>query len=65
MNTTIVAKSYIYKDRIEISSPGGLASGISENQYLNGNISILRNPIIAAIPNIMDTVHLRTGFRIC
>ena len=40
---------YMFKDRIEISSPGGLPSGIGENEYLNGNVSILRNPIIGNI----------------
>lgn len=39
----------MYKDRIEINSPGGLPLGISKDEYLNGNISILRNPIIAGV----------------
>ncbi len=39
----------MYKDRVEIMSPGGLPKGISKNEYLNGNISILRNPIIAGV----------------
>lgn len=39
----------MYKDRIEINSPGGLPTGISKDEYLNGNISILRNPIIAGV----------------
>ena len=39
----------MYKDKIEISSPGGLPSGISEKEYLNGQISQLRNPILANI----------------
>ena len=46
-------KSYIqismYEDRIEVNSPGGLPDGISKEEYLNGNISILRNPIIAGV----------------
>ncbi|NLC66462.1 MAG: hypothetical protein GX752_05940 [Clostridium sp.] len=37
----------MYKDRIEINSPGGLLAGISKDEYLNCNVSILRNPIIA------------------
>lgn len=32
-----------------ISSPGGLPAGISEEEYLNGQISILRNPIIGNV----------------
>lgn len=39
----------MYADRIEISSPGGLPAGISEEEYLNGQISILRNPIIGNV----------------
>ena len=39
----------MYKDRIEINSPGGLPLGISKNEYLNANTSILRNPIIAGV----------------
>ena len=42
-------KVSMYADRIEISSPGGLPAGISEEEYLNGQISILRNPIIGNI----------------
>lgn len=39
----------MYEDRIEINSPGGLPTGISKEEYLYGNISVLRNPIIAGI----------------
>ncbi len=39
----------MYRDRIEIISPGGLPAGISEDDYLNRNISLLRNPIIAGV----------------
>ena len=39
----------MYKDRIEINSPGGLPAGISKDEYLYGNVSILRNPIIAGV----------------
>ena len=37
------------KDRISITSPGGLLSSISKEEYLNGQVSKLRNPIIAHI----------------
>ena len=36
----------MHPDRIEVSSPGGLPGGISEQEYLSGNISSLRNPVI-------------------
>lgn len=39
----------MYEDRIEIYSPGGLPKGISIDEYLYGNISVLRNPIIAGL----------------
>ena len=39
----------MFKDRIEITSPGGLPNDMTEEYYLNGQISSLRNPIIANI----------------
>lgn len=37
------------EDKIEIISPGGLPLGISKEEYLNGQISLLRNPILAGV----------------
>lgn len=39
----------MFDDRIEIYSPGGLLSSSDEQEYLNGYISCLRNPIIANV----------------
>lgn len=39
----------MYEDRIEINSPGGLPEGISKEEYLYGNISVLRNPIVSGV----------------
>ena len=39
----------MYPDRIEVVSPGGLPSGLNEEEYKSGGISILRNPILANI----------------
>lgn len=39
----------MFTDRIEISSPGGLPEGMSEEEYLNGQVSLLRNPIIGNV----------------
>lgn len=39
----------MFADRIEITSPGGLPSGLSENEYLNGCISVMRNPVIGNV----------------
>ena len=45
----------MFDDRIEISSPGGLPTGISEEEYLKGNVSILRNPILG---NVFYRLHV-------
>ena len=42
-------KISMYPDKIEISSPGGLPAGLSEDEYLNGQTSLLRNPIIGNV----------------
>lgn len=39
----------MFEDRIEIVSVGGLPGGIGQEEYLNGGISILRNPILASV----------------
>lgn len=39
----------MFEDRIEISSPGGLPAGIGREEYLNGQISVLRNPILGNV----------------
>lgn len=40
---------FMYKDRIEISSPGGLVPNLSKEEYLRGGISIPRNRILAEV----------------
>ncbi len=39
----------MFNDKIEISSPGGVPSGISVDEYLCGMISLRHNPIISNI----------------
>ena len=39
----------MYEDSVEITSPGGLPSGISKNEYIDGQISLLRNPILGNV----------------
>ena len=39
----------MFPDRIEIRSPGGLPAGLSKEDYLNNQISLLRNPILGNI----------------
>ena len=48
-------KVSMFDDRIEIISPGGLPSGIAEDEYLSGKLSILRNRNLA-------NVFYRLGF---
>ena len=44
----------MYPDKTEIVSPGGLPTGITKDEYLNGYISNLRNPIIG---NVFFRLH--------
>lgn len=39
----------MFLDKVIITSPGGLPSGISKEEYLDGQVSKLRNPMIANI----------------
>lgn len=45
----------MFEDRIEITSPGGLPSGMTEDEYLKGSVSVLRNPILG---NIFYRLHI-------
>lgn len=45
----------MFDDRVEITWPGGLLAGLSEEEYLKGNFSVLRNPILG---NIFYRLHL-------
>ena len=45
----------MFDDKIEVISPGGLPSGITEEEYLSGKLSILRNRNLA-------NVFYRLGF---
>ena len=44
----------MFPDRIEIKSPGGLPKGITADEYLNGDISCLRNPVLG---NVFFRMH--------
>ncbi|NLP48609.1 MAG: AAA family ATPase [Clostridiales bacterium] len=47
----------MYEDRLEITSPGGLPAGMKQDEYLFGNISILRNPIVASVFHRLDIIE--------
>ena len=40
---------FMFEDRIEVYSPGGLPEELSKEEYLAGNFSKLRNPIISNV----------------
>lgn len=45
------------EEGIRIISPGSLTQGISEEEYINGNLSLMRNPIIANIFFRLDIIE--------
>lgn len=54
----------MFNDYVEVISPGGLPTGISKNEYVDGRVSILRNPIIANVFNRLNYVEtFGTGIR--
>jgi ATP-dependent DNA helicase RecG len=48
-------RMYFFPDRAEVVSPGGLPRDISREQYLQGQFSSLRNPILS---NVFFRLHL-------
>lgn len=54
----------IFDDRVEIISPGGLPIGITEEEYIDGRVSIPRNKIITDIFLRLGIIErLATGIR--
>lgn len=54
----------MFKNKIEISSPGGLPFGVKKEEYLHGTLSVLKNPIIGNLffrLGLLET--LGTGIR--
>lgn len=39
----------MHPDRIEVASPGGLPRGLNREEYLEGRISTLRNPVLGGV----------------
>lgn len=48
-DTAAYVRISMFEDKIEITSPGGLPPELSEKEYLEGQISILRNPILGNV----------------
>ena len=51
-------KVSMFDDRIEIISPGGLPSGITEDEYLSGKLSVLRNRNLANVFYRLEFVEI-------
>ena len=49
----------MYDSKVVISSPGGLTEGITEEEYLSGDVSVLRNPLVA---NVFFRLNLIENF---
>ena len=49
----------MFEDRVEIVSPGALPRGITEREYISGQASILRNPILG---NVFFRLHIIERF---
>lgn len=49
----------MYEDRIEVFTPGGLPEEITPDEYLHGQLSVLRNPVIA---NVFFRLNLIESF---
>lgn len=57
-------KIEMHPDKIIISSPGGLMSGMSKNDYVSGRYSCLRNPLIANVFRRLNIIEaFATGIK--
>ena len=55
---------FMFDDRVEIFSPGGLPQGMTSEAFLSGNYSTLRNPIISNVFFRLKIVEIfGTGIR--
>lgn len=58
------AKIEMYQDKIIISSPGGLDGDMTKEDYIKGNYSYLRNPIIANVFRRLNIIEaFATGIK--
>lgn len=47
----------LHNDRVVVTSPGSLPAGLTTEQYLYGQISVLRNPIVAEVFLKLDYIE--------
>ncbi len=54
----------MHDDHVEVSSPGGLPKGVVERDYLAGNLSVLRNPVLGNVLFRLNIIEqFGTGIR--
>jgi ATP-dependent DNA helicase RecG len=54
----------MHPDKVRISSPGGFVAVMSNEDYINGNYSSLRNPIIAEVFHRLNIIEkFATGIK--
>ena len=57
-------KIAMFDDKVEITSPGSLPNGLTQDEYLQGNISSLRNPTVANVFYRLKLIEIfGTGIR--
>lgn len=57
-------KVEMHPDKIIVSSPGGLMGNMTEEDYISGNYSLLRNPIIANVFRRLNIIEaFATGIK--
>lgn len=57
-------KVSMFDDRVEIVSVGGLPNAVSVESYMNGDLSVLRNPILANLFHRLNLIEkFGTGIR--
>lgn len=60
----INSKIEMYMDKVIISSPGGLSTNMTIDDYINGNYSYLRNPTIANVFRRLNIIEaFATGIK--
>lgn len=47
----------MFPQRIEVVSPGALPPGLTEQDYLSGHVSMLRNPVVAGVFFRLDIIE--------
>ncbi len=63
-DVNVNTKIEMHPDKIVVSSPGGLMGEMTKEDYINGNYSVLRNPIIANVFRRLNIIEaFATGIK--